>query len=111
MNTSSKNNKNIFRTFLMAIAVVFAIGFSAFTNAPKENNLATRYWGNDGTNYTLIPASVGLPSSGNCDSSPAQPLCIVQSDDTSIPDEFPKNNPDNHALTQYSGSAAGFYNP
>lgn len=98
--------KNYQKIAVALMVGVSAIGFSAFTSTKADNNFATRYWGNNGTNYVLTTShDVSLCTSSN------NPQCLVQSTDTSIPSTFPKANPSGYAISPVSGSKAGLYNP
>ena len=74
MNTSIKNPKTaLIKKALMALTVVLAIGFSAFTNAPKK--LATDWYAP--LSSTLSPTSPAAQNFANYNSTPldANPSC------------------------------------
>lgn len=83
-----------------------AIGFSSFTNAHKTN-LATRYWLNDGTNYNVT--TVMPDPDDHCGLTSSSAECSVESNDTSIPNQFPISNPNGYNITTFPGASDSVY--
>ncbi len=92
------------------MAVGMALGFSAFTNAPKTGNTATRYWTNNGTNYVLYTPA-GVPLIGTKCTGPSTFDCAVQSDDSAVPSSFPLANPSSYDISTVSGASVARYIP
>lgn len=100
--------KNFQKLVLGLLVGAMAIGFSAFTNAPKKANFATRYWTNNGTNYVLLTG--GLPDpADHCGGTSSTAECAVESTDTSIPNSFPISNPSHYSISPYPGSSDSVY--
>ena len=103
---SSKIKKAIFGMMMAALT----IGFSAFTAARTEGNLATRHWGNDGDgNYSLIS---GTPNPMLC-SQRSEDFCVLQSDDEDIPNEFTleEATEQEYDVTPLDPNSKALYNP
>lgn len=75
--------KNFQKLVLGLIIGVMAIGFSAFTNAPKKSNYATYYYGYSLSLDKYIQIS-GTPDNSKC--SPDGNRCVVQSTTVNLPE-------------------------
>jgi len=101
---------NIKKIAVGLLVGALAIGFSAFTNAPKKAPFSTKYWTNDGTNYQLLTS--GLPDVvDDCNGTSSPDACAVESTATGIPNSFPISNPMHYAITPYPGASDAVYNP
>lgn len=80
MKTSVKNNQT-FKTFVVALTIVLAIGFSAFKNAPKQENRVDTYLVQDSPGHWIETNTE--PDLSNCATTQTR-QCYYKVNDESI---------------------------